>query len=62
MNFDDIKDKLVEEKDGVEKALGKVGDAAKAKFGHDDQIDKGVDAANSYLDKQSEQPAPTDPA
>ena len=55
MNFDDIKDKLVEEKDSVEKALGKVGDAAKAKFGHDDQVDKGVGAANDYLDKQAEE-------
>ena len=54
MNFDDIKDKLVEEKDSVEKALGKVGDAAKAKFGHDDQVDKGVASANDYLDKQAE--------
>jgi MT0933-like antitoxin protein len=56
MNFDDIKDKLVEEKDSVEKALGKVGDAAKAKFGHDEQVDKGVAAADDYLDKQAENP------
>ena len=54
MNFDNTKDKLVEEKDSVEKAIGKVGDAAKAKFGHDDQVDKGVGAANDYLDQQAE--------
>ena len=54
MNFDDIKDKLVEEKDSVEKALGKVGDAAKAKFGHDDEVDKGVGATSDYLDKRAD--------
>jgi hypothetical protein len=64
MDFGDIKNKLVDEKDKVEAALDKVGDAAKAKFGHDDQIDKGVNAANDYLDKQAaaEHPETQNPA
>ena len=40
MDFSDIKKKLVEEKDKVEQGLGKIGDAVKAKFGHDDQVDR----------------------
>lgn len=53
MNFDNIKNKLVGSKDQVEKGLGKAGDMAKAKFGHDKEVDKGVDAANHYLDNES---------
>ena len=53
MDFNDIKSKLVDEKDKVQAGLEKVGDAVKAKFGHDDQVDKGVDSANDYLDKQA---------
>lgn len=53
MDFNDIKNKLVDEKDKVEQGLDKVGDAVKAKFGHDDQVDGGVDKANAYLDKEA---------
>jgi regulator of sigma D len=53
MDFNDIKNKLVDEKDKVEQGLDKVGDAVKAKFGHDDQVDKGVAKANDYLDQQA---------
>jgi hypothetical protein len=53
VDFSDIKNKLIEERDSVEKALEKTGDAVKAKFGHDDQVDKGVAAANDYLDRQA---------
>jgi hypothetical protein len=53
MDFNDIKNKLVDEKDKVEQGLDKVGDAVKAKFGHDDQVDSGIDKANDYLDKEA---------
>jgi hypothetical protein len=50
MNFDEIKDKLVDQKDKVEEGLDKAGDFVKGKFGHDDQVDQGVDKAKDYLD------------
>ncbi len=53
MDFNDIKNKLVDQKDKVEQGLDKVGDAAKAKFGHDKQVDQGIDKANDYLDQES---------
>ncbi len=53
MDFNDIKDKLVEEKDKVEAGLEKAAEFAKDKVhGHDDQIDQGVDKAKDYLDSQ----------
>jgi hypothetical protein len=53
MDFNDIKNKIVDEKDKVEQGLDKVGDAVKAKFGHDDHVDSGIDKANDYLDKEA---------
>ena len=52
MNFDAIKDKLVDSKDKVEQGLGKAGDAAKTKFGHGKEIDQGLKAADGYLDRE----------
>ena len=70
MDFDDVKNKLVDEKDKVEQGLDKVGDAVKAKFGHDEQVDRATAKAGDYLDRQAaerdaapaESAAPVDPA
>ena len=63
MNFNDIKNKLVDSKGMVEKGLSKAGDVAKTKYGHSAEIDKGIKAADSYLDSQyaKEHPQATDP-
>ncbi len=53
MDFKDVKNKLVDEKDKVEQGLDKAGDAVKAKFGHDDQVDSAIKKANDYLDQQA---------
>ena len=54
MNFDDIKDKLAENKDKVGQGLEKAGDFVKDKFHHDDQVDQGVEKAKDALDKLNE--------
>lgn len=53
MNFDNLKNKLVQSRDQVEKGLGKAGGMAKTRFGHDKQIDQGINAANTYLDNEA---------
>ena len=53
MDFNDVKNKLVDEKDKVEQGLDKVGDAVKAKFGHDKEVDSATDKASDYLDQQA---------
>ena len=56
--LDDIK-KFADEHDvQVDQGLEKVGDAAGAKFGHDEQIDKGVDWAQLHTGAgDTQQPA-----
>jgi hypothetical protein len=51
MDFDDIKDKLAEQKDKVEDGLEKAGDFIKDKFGHDEQVDQGVEKAKDVIEK-----------
>ncbi len=53
MDFNNLKQKLVGSRDQVGKGLGKAGGMAKAKFGHDKEIDKGIGAANTYLDNEA---------
>ena len=43
--LDDIKKFADDHDEQVDQVLEKVGDAAAAKFGHEDQIDKGIDWA-----------------
>lgn len=53
VDFDNVKNKLGEHKDKVEKGLDKAGEAAKQKFdGHDDKIDQGVQKAKDALGNQ----------
>lgn len=51
MDFDDIKHKVAEQKDKVEEGLEKAGDFVKDKFGHDDQVDTGIDKAKDAVEK-----------
>jgi hypothetical protein len=50
-DFGDIKKFIEEHDEQVDKALDKVGDAAAAKFGHKDQIEKGVEWAQEHTGK-----------
>jgi hypothetical protein len=52
MDFNRLKTKLIDSKDQVSKGLGKAGDMAKSRFGHASEIDKGVAAADNYLDSE----------
>ncbi len=47
-DFDDIKKLAEEHDDKIDEGLGKAGDAAGAKFGHEEQIEKGVDWAQQH--------------
>ena len=53
----------MQSRDQVEKGLGKAGGMAKTRFGHDKQIDQGINAANTYLDNEAakQQATPTVP-
>lgn len=53
MNFDNIKDKLVGSRDKVGEGLDKAGGFVKTKFGHDKEVDKGVQAGKDYLDREA---------
>ena len=46
-DLDDIKDFADDHDDKLDQGLEKAGEAAGAKFGHEDQIDKGVDRRRS---------------
>jgi hypothetical protein len=46
--LDDLKRLAEEHDDKIDAALEKAGDAAGAKFGHDEQIDKAVDWAQDH--------------
>jgi MT0933-like antitoxin protein len=46
--MDDLKKMADEHDDKVDAALGKAGDAAGDKFGHEQQVDKGVDLAQEH--------------
>lgn len=53
MDFDDLKDKaedlLQEHGDKIEKGLDKAADIAGDKFGHEEQIDAGVDKLKGLI-------------
>jgi hypothetical protein len=60
MDFDSIKDKLVDSKDKIGEGLDKAGEFAKDKLpAHDDKIDTGVDKAKDLLDKLDDGNKPT---
>jgi hypothetical protein len=55
--FEDIKKLADEHDEQVDQGLEQVGDAAAAKFGHEDQIDKGTDWAQQHTGGGDTQPA-----
>ena len=55
--LDDIEKFADEHDDKVDQGLEKAGDAASGKFGHGDEIDKGVDWAQQHTGAGDEQPA-----
>lgn len=54
--FDDIKKFADDHDEQVDQGLEKVGDAAAAKLGHEDQIDKGVDWLQEHTGSGDTQP------
>jgi hypothetical protein len=55
--LDDIKKFADDHNEQVDQVLKKVGDAAAAKFGHEDQIDKRIDWAQQHTGGGDTQPA-----
>jgi hypothetical protein len=53
MNFDEMKEKATdfaqEHSDKVKDAADKAGDAAKERFGHDDQVDSATEKVEGFL-------------
>ncbi|MBQ0928789.1 antitoxin [Saccharopolyspora endophytica] len=62
MGFGDFKDKLQnlgqEHGDKVEQGMDKAGDAAKNKFGHEDQVDQAVEKGKGFVGGDQEEPPP----
>ncbi len=60
INFDELKNKatdaLREHNDKIEGGLDKAADFAKSKFGHDSQIDSGVEKAKGFINKFDDTP------
>jgi hypothetical protein len=61
INFDDLKNKaagLVEKHgDKIEEGVGKAGDFAKKRFGHDEQVDKVVDKIQDVIPNKPNNPS-----
>ena len=51
MDFDDIKSKVAEHKDQIDKGLEKAGGLVKGKLHHDNEVDEGVEKAKDAIDR-----------